>query len=88
MIFKAFSWNVRGLNNSPNQKQVIDFINEGWYSLCGLLETKVKKKNLTKRCSAVLGNWSWISNSLMCTGGTGIIIAWDTNTVRVMLHSQ
>ncbi|GJW44992.1 RNA-directed DNA polymerase, eukaryota, reverse transcriptase zinc-binding domain protein [Tanacetum coccineum] len=28
-MFKAFSWNVRGLNNDPNRKQVIDLLREG-----------------------------------------------------------
>lgn len=57
MSVKAFSWNVRGLNNDDSQKQVMDLIRSSNFSFCGLLETKVKKKNLLKICSKVLGNW-------------------------------
>lgn len=88
MNLKAFSWNVRGLNNDPSQKQVIDLLRDGNFSFCGLLETKVKKKNLSKVCSKILGRWEWISNNSVCDSGTGIIIGWDPNAVRIMLHSQ
>ncbi|PWA47512.1 RNA-directed DNA polymerase, eukaryota, Reverse transcriptase zinc-binding domain protein [Artemisia annua] len=84
----AFAWNVRGLGNEVSQKQVIDLLREGGFSFCGLLETRVKKKNLSKICSKVLGNWDWISNASMCEGGSRIVIGWDPNAVRVMLHSQ
>ncbi|PWA73621.1 hypothetical protein CTI12_AA263590 [Artemisia annua] len=77
-----------GLNNDPNQKQVTDLLSDGSYSFCGLLETKVKKKNLIKIFSKVLGRWSWMSNAYECAGGTNIIVGWDPNAVRVMLHSQ
>ncbi|PWA35734.1 hypothetical protein CTI12_AA607030 [Artemisia annua] len=44
MTLKAFSWNVRGLNNDPNQKQVTDLLSDGSYSFCGLLETKARPR--------------------------------------------
>ncbi|GKB62983.1 putative RNA-directed DNA polymerase [Tanacetum coccineum] len=58
------------------------------FSLCGLLETKVKKRKLLRVCSKVLSGWEWMSNAMACEGGTGIIIGWDPFAVRVMLHSQ
>ena len=67
MGFKAFAWNVRGLNNSINQDQVINLLREDNYSMCGLLETHVKKGKLAKICSRVLGQWQWVSNNGSCT---------------------
>ncbi|GKA11998.1 RNA-directed DNA polymerase, eukaryota, reverse transcriptase zinc-binding domain protein [Tanacetum coccineum] len=69
-------------------KQVIDLIREGGYNFCRLLETRVKKNKLSKICSKVLGNWNWMFNATMCDGGTGIVIGWDPNVVRIMLLSQ
>lgn len=88
MNLKSFAWNVRGLGNEPSQKQVIDLIREGGFSFCGLLETRVKKNKLTRICSKVFGAWDWMSNAAMCEGGTGIVIGWDPNAIRIMLHSQ
>lgn len=88
MNLKAFAWNVRGLNNDVNQKQFVELLRDGGFSFCGLLETKVKKKNLNKVCSKVLGSWDWISNASYCESGTGIIVGWDLNAVRIMLHNQ
>ncbi|GKA85407.1 RNA-directed DNA polymerase, eukaryota, reverse transcriptase zinc-binding domain protein, partial [Tanacetum coccineum] len=51
MNLKAFSWNVRGLNNDFNQKQ------------------------------------EWFSNASSCDSGTGIVVGWDPNAVKIMLHS-
>ncbi|GJT94359.1 hypothetical protein Tco_1089877 [Tanacetum coccineum] len=30
----------------------------------------------------------WFSNSASCEGETGIVVGWDPNVVRIMLHSQ
>jgi hypothetical protein len=88
MNLKSFAWNVRGLGNEPSQKQVVDLIRDGGFSFCGLLETRVKKHKLSRICSKVFGRWDWISNAAMCEGGTGIVIGWDPNAVRIMLLSQ
>ncbi|GJR88455.1 putative RNA-directed DNA polymerase [Tanacetum coccineum] len=77
-----------GLNNDLNQNQAIDMIRNGGFSICALLETKLKKKKLSRICSKVLGRWDWISNVASCEGGMGIVVGWDSNAVRVMLHSQ
>nr|GFB14911.1 hypothetical protein [Tanacetum cinerariifolium] len=58
------------------------------YSICGLLETHVKKKKLTSICSRVLGHWEWVSNNSFCSGGTRIIVGWDPNCVNVMIMEQ
>nr|GEW50370.1 hypothetical protein [Tanacetum cinerariifolium] len=49
---------------------------------------KVKKKNLNRVYSNVIGNWHWVSNNDVCVNGTGIIIGWDPQPVRVMVLNQ
>lgn len=39
------SWNVRRLNKSPHQRELINFIASNHLSLIGLMETKVKVVN-------------------------------------------
>ncbi|GKA49973.1 RNA-directed DNA polymerase, eukaryota, reverse transcriptase zinc-binding domain protein [Tanacetum coccineum] len=85
-IMKPENFDVNG--PVPVQDQVINLIRDGGYSLCGLLETRVKEKKLNRVCSRVLGNWDWMSNSAVCEGGTGIVVGLDPNVVRVMIHSQ
>ncbi|GKB12254.1 putative reverse transcriptase domain-containing protein, partial [Tanacetum coccineum] len=65
-----------------------DLLREDAYSLCGLLETHVKKKNLNRICKRVLGNWEWVSNISSCNGGTRIIVGWDPHNVSVMVLEQ
>nr|GFD30126.1 RNA-directed DNA polymerase, eukaryota, reverse transcriptase zinc-binding domain protein [Tanacetum cinerariifolium] len=77
--------NVRGLNNTPNQDQVIKLLREDSYSFCGLLETYVKKKNLSRICNCVLGRWEWVSNCSSYDRGTRIIVGWDPNHVNMMV---
>nr|GFA01220.1 hypothetical protein [Tanacetum cinerariifolium] len=79
-IARTFAWNVRGLNNTPNQDKVIQILREDDFSLCGLLETHVKKKDLFRICNRVLRNWDWASNISSCTCGTRIIVGWDPNS--------
>ncbi|GJU84848.1 RNA-directed DNA polymerase, eukaryota, reverse transcriptase zinc-binding domain protein [Tanacetum coccineum] len=88
MNLKDFAWNVRGLNNDLSQKQAIDMIRNGGFSFCALLETKLKKMKRSRICSKVLGRWDWCSNASSCVGGTGIIVGWNPNAVRIMVHSQ
>ncbi|GJZ09506.1 RNA-directed DNA polymerase, eukaryota, reverse transcriptase zinc-binding domain protein [Tanacetum coccineum] len=46
---------------------------------------QVKKHKLSRICSKVFGNWQLVSNSDACAIGTGIIVGWDPNSVRVMV---
>ncbi|PWA98655.1 hypothetical protein CTI12_AA001400 [Artemisia annua] len=87
MNVKAFSWNVRGLNNDDSQKQVMDLIRSSNLSFCGLLETRVKKNNLLKICSKVLGSWEWTSNASACMGrlvlGALVYFIWQECNLRL-----
>ncbi|GJV05062.1 putative reverse transcriptase domain-containing protein [Tanacetum coccineum] len=75
-------------NGAALQSDVMQLLREGDFSLCGLLETKVKKSKLVKICNRVLGRWSWVSNSDSCVGGTRIIVGYDSNSVDVMVMEQ
>lgn len=88
MIVKIMAWNVRGLNNIPNQDQVLQFIRDGNFSICCLLETHVYKGKLNKVGNKMYGQWDWISNNASCDGGTRIMLGWDPNSVKIMLLDQ
>ncbi|KAJ9541666.1 hypothetical protein OSB04_028172 [Centaurea solstitialis] len=54
-------------------------------------QTHVKADNLVSICEYVFGSWKWVSNSSVSDLGTRILIAWDEDTVDVMVldtHAQ
>jgi hypothetical protein len=55
IIFGA--WNVRGLNKTRKQLEVARFISYHNLSLVGLLETKVKRKELGTLYLRMFPNW-------------------------------
>ncbi|GJV05068.1 reverse transcriptase domain-containing protein [Tanacetum coccineum] len=57
-------------------------------NLCGLLETRVKKKKLSGIYRRVFGHWDWVFNAHSCDGGTRIIVGWDPRSVNVMVIEQ
>ncbi|GJW40181.1 hypothetical protein Tco_0066026 [Tanacetum coccineum] len=75
------SWNIRGLNFSPKQREVKQVIFENQLSVCAILESHVSDSNLEKLCSRVFRHWEWTSNSLSCTKGSRIIVGWNRNDV-------
>ncbi|GJZ33432.1 hypothetical protein Tco_0578868 [Tanacetum coccineum] len=75
-------------NGAAPSSNVIELLREDRYSLCGLLETHVKKEKLAGICRKVLGNWEWVSNNSCCFGGTRIIIGWNPNHINLMAVDQ
>ncbi|GJV93158.1 hypothetical protein Tco_1540971 [Tanacetum coccineum] len=75
-------------NGAAPSSNVIELLREDIYSLCGLLETHVKKEKLAGICRKVMGNWEWVSNSSCCFGGTRIIIGWNPNHINLMAMDQ
>lgn len=62
--FKIASWNIRVINNPMKQKEIRSLIDVQRLSLCGVLEVKARKDNLSSicgRCSPV--SWSYLDNS-------------------------
>ncbi|GKC44979.1 RNA-directed DNA polymerase, eukaryota, reverse transcriptase zinc-binding domain protein [Tanacetum coccineum] len=68
--------------------EVIDLIREDNFSLCGLLETHVKKNKLASIHRKVFSIWDWVSNNMSCTGGTRIIVSWNPNIINAIVMDQ
>ena len=52
------SWNIRGLNGPNKQEDVKIFLHEKNIGLVGLLEIKVKEKNVEKVANKLLQGWN------------------------------
>lgn len=88
MMFKFASWNIRGLNDLTKQDEVKKLISSNHLSLCGILETRVSRCNVVNVCNKVFYNWKWLSNSDMCSGGTRIVVGWDSSIIAVSFITQ
>ncbi|GJV32164.1 hypothetical protein Tco_1392564 [Tanacetum coccineum] len=82
------SWNIRGLNFSPKQREVKQVIFENQLSVCAILESHVSDSKLEKLCSHVFRHWEWTSNSVSCTKGSRIILGWNRNDVDLSVITQ
>lgn len=82
------AWNIRGLNKSIKQTEVIEVIKGNNLRLCAILESHVKDKKLVRVCSKVFGNWEWVFNNSSCNSGARIIVGWNTNVLDVMVLSH
>jgi len=56
------SWNVRDLNWENKQAEVKLFLQSNKIGLVGLLETKVKVKNVEKVAASIFHGWNWVHN--------------------------
>lgn len=65
-MFSIASWNIRGMNQLPKQKEVQEVIVSSGLSVCAILESHVSVKKLSQICSNVFGSWNWTSNSTSC----------------------
>ena len=78
-------WNIRGLNFSPKQKEIRDFINTNSLCIVAILESHVHSKNLNKVCCSIFGNWRWSSNNKEESDKARIIIGWDSSFIDVVI---
>lgn len=85
MIFA--SWNVRGLNKSPHQKELIKFISFNHIDFMGILETKVKAPNAQAISKKINKKWQWLYNYEHHYNGR-IWIGWNPNVWDITLHSS
>lgn len=81
------SWNVRGLNKRPHQKELINFITDNKISLIGCLETKVKSSKFSSVARSINKYWSWLDNLDYHYNGR-ICIGGDKSAWSVNLHSK
>lgn len=56
------AWNVRGLNKSSHQKELIHFVSTNNLSIMCCVETKVKENHALEVSKRINKNWSWIFN--------------------------
>ncbi|KAF9663126.1 hypothetical protein SADUNF_Sadunf17G0006000 [Salix dunnii] len=79
------SWNIRGLNTSQSQYQVLQWINKNNLDVLGLLETRIKEPNLAAvQANFLPSRWEAISNisyNPICR----IILGWNSQKFKVQL---
>ncbi|GJW01885.1 RNA-directed DNA polymerase, eukaryota, reverse transcriptase zinc-binding domain protein [Tanacetum coccineum] len=58
-------------------------------SICVVLETHIKEKQILRICDFVYGRWMWISNMKDSKRGCRIIVGWNPDDVNIMeIHSS
>ncbi|GJV99689.1 RNA-directed DNA polymerase, eukaryota, reverse transcriptase zinc-binding domain protein [Tanacetum coccineum] len=82
------SWNIRGLNRSPKQKEVRQVVNENNLSVYAILESHVDVAVVYDTCKKVCSRWKWTSNGNLCSKGSRIILGWNDDLVDVMIMAQ
>ncbi|KAJ8438642.1 hypothetical protein Cgig2_016388 [Carnegiea gigantea] len=78
------SWNIRGLNWPNKQEDVKMFPHSNKIGLVGLLEIKIKEKNIQKVASNLFPSWRWIHNFHLNSRGR-IWVAWRPSTYQIKL---
>ncbi|GJT77137.1 sodium/hydrogen exchanger 6 [Tanacetum coccineum] len=87
-MFSIASWNIRGLNHSPKQKEVRQVADENNLSVCAILESYVDVAAIYDTCKKVCNMWKWTSNESLCSKGSQIILGWNDDLVDVMIMAQ
>lgn len=88
LMFSLASWNIRGLNLSPEQKEVRQVVNQNHLSVCDVLDSHVDLSVVYETCSKVCHRWKCTSNGSFCDKGSRIILGWNDDVVDVMVLSQ
>nr|KAJ0226815.1 hypothetical protein LSAT_V11C100000080 [Lactuca sativa] len=78
-------WNVRGLNQSPKQKEIKNLIKGNNLSLLAILESQVSFNKLNEKCEKIFGSWKWIANKGNLGHTFRIILGWNSNLFDVNL---
>jgi len=69
LMAKICSWNIRGLNWPNTQEDIKLFLHEKNIGFVGLLETKVKERNIEKVAQNIFHGWKWHHNFNLNTEG-------------------
>lgn len=81
------SWNVRGLNKSTHQRELINFIAVNSLSFIGLMETKVKEKHSLVVSKKIKKSWSWFFNYDHHYNGR-VWVGWDPSIWHVTVYTK
>ncbi|XP_071687419.1 uncharacterized protein [Rutidosis leptorrhynchoides] len=85
LMISLTSWNIKGLNRTPKQNEVVEVVSGNKLCICAILESHVSISKLNSICGVVFPSWNWTSNNSVCSRGTRIIIGWDPGIVNLMV---
>lgn len=78
---------MRGINKSPHQQEVINFISANHISLMGLVETKVRVQNSNDISRRINKKCKWIFNYEVHEYGR-VWVGWDPSIWSVHVHMK
>ena len=81
-MIKFGAWNIRGLNNSLKQKEVISFVSSHSLDFVCILETRVRATNMDRIFLAILPGWRIYHNYNHESLGR-IWVCWNPSTVTI-----
>ncbi|XP_074363513.1 uncharacterized protein LOC141704083 [Apium graveolens] len=81
------SWNVRGINKTPHQQELQQFISVNNIEFMGILETKVKVSKASSISKKINKNWPWLFNYDHHHNGR-IWVGWNPNVWDISLLSK
>ena len=87
MLVKIGAWNIRGLSKTKRQDEVKALIREEKFSMCAIVETRLRKIFVKPVGENIFGNWSWVSNIENCRSICTIMVGWDNNNIGSNLIS-
>ena len=82
LMDSILSWKIRGLNGPNKQEDVKIFLQKNFIGLVGLLEMKVKGKNVSNVAGNLCPGWHWHSNIQSNEKGRTLIM-WRPNYYAV-----
>ncbi|GJR43473.1 RNA-directed DNA polymerase, eukaryota, reverse transcriptase zinc-binding domain protein [Tanacetum coccineum] len=88
MEYKIGVWNIRGINTSEKQNEVMNLVKTEHLKVCAVLETRFKGKKLGKTCDRIFQKWNWESNMQECSKGCRIILGCDFDNTSVQILHQ
>ena len=79
---KWLFWNVRGMNKRYNHKEIKLLLLQNKINMAGLIETRVKEKNMKTVLNGIVPGWKMINNYNGSPNGR-IWLTWDDNWYEV-----
>lgn len=77
---RLVTWNIRGLNKIPRQKEVSKFLRGNKVSMMAILEHKVKEQKVNQTMKRITTDWEWAANYEFSSKGR-IWLVWDVMEV-------
>ncbi|CAH9100586.1 unnamed protein product [Cuscuta epithymum] len=84
LMINSVIWNVRGLKKPSKHPIMSNFIKSNHVSLCGFLETKMTKNNISNYMANKWPGWFFETNHDFIDGGR-ILVFWNPNLITCTL---